>query len=275
MADDAVTTETPYQRAQSMAAQGFTAAQVRKTLVAEGMDAESATIATSAAFGASGQPIEGIEPPVAAPSRGEDAPAPAPQAAAPANPCPTHARWPVTGTCTRCGSFFCAQCERDAPALLDAGPGLCPACRQRGQGDVQLNGWLVLPGLQLVAQPLLVTVGLVQTVNVLWGRVAAPLVAPLVVDVVIRLASVIFSIVVAVAFFGRKRRAVPLCVAWYVAGIAVSLALTGTEAWVLELVGSPKDDFNGVGLGRSVFFAVLWIAYFLNSKRVAATFTRE
>jgi hypothetical protein len=125
-----------------------------------------------------------------------------------------------------------------------------------------------------VFQPFITAFGVVADVRVLTGRVSAAIVTPLMVDVALRLASVAFTLVVATAFFRRRKAAIALCVAWYVSGMVLVAGEVGTAMWVRELVSGKATEVDTFTLARSFGTALLWIAYFLNSKRVAATFTR-
>lgn len=185
--------------------------------------------------------------PVATPA--EQPAAVAEPASAEATHCPTHPDMPVAGTCARCGSFVCIRCTRDV--LTQKAP-LCPACIERRAAPPQgIGGWLLLPALYVVLQPLL---GLVGGALGLWvsatggSKDAAMLSGPL-------LAYGAFSTWVAVQFFRKKASAPALYIAMLVVNVGLAVALNSDPA-------------------RAVVVAAVWTPYFLMSSRVKATFVR-
>lgn len=70
-----------------------------------------------------------------------------------------------------------------------------------------------------------------------------------------------YSFFTAIQFFAKKRHAVPMMLGFY--------ALNMTSA--LVVVDAGRRDFE---LGRAFGTSLIWITYFLRSKRVERTFTR-
>ena len=170
-------------------------------------------------------------------------------AGAPATHCPVHSDMPVAGTCARCGSFVCIRCTRDV--LTQKAP-LCPACSERRAAPPQgIGGWLLLPALYVVLQPLL---GLGGGALSFWvsatggSRDVIFLGGPL-------LAYGVFSTWVAVQFFRKKASAPGLFIAMLVVNVGLAVAVHSDPA-------------------RAVVVAAVWTPYFLMSSRVKATFVR-
>lgn len=170
-------------------------------------------------------------------------------ASAPTTHCPLHPDMPVAGTCARCGSFVCIRCTRDV--LTQKAP-LCPACSERRVAAPEgIGGWLLLPALYVVLQPLL---GLGGGALSLWvsmtggSRDVIFLGGPL-------LAYGVFSTWVAVQFFRKKASAPGLFIAMLVVNVGLAVAVHSDPA-------------------RAVVVAAVWTPYFLMSSRVKATFVR-
>ncbi|MEW6433199.1 MAG: DUF2569 domain-containing protein [Myxococcota bacterium] len=186
-------------------------------------------------------------PRVATPS--SETAAPTGAESAKATHCPIHPDMPVAGTCARCGSFMCIRCTRDV--LTQQAP-LCAACSERRAAPPQgIGGWLLLPALYVVLQPLL---GLVGGALGLWvsatgvSKDAAMLSGPL-------LAYGAFATWVAVQFFRKKASAPGLYIAMLVVNVGLAVALDSDPA-------------------RAVVVAAVWTPYFLLSSRVKTTFVR-
>ena len=265
----AAAAETPYELARRLHEQGTDRAEVERALRALGLDEEEARIAARAGRGEAG-----VAPaaPVAGPAREPEA-EPAPPTEPPAHPCPTHAAWPVVATCGRCGKFICARCVAEAGWLRLPASNQCPECEARAPVLQGIGGWLILPALHIaVVAPLSGGAALLQDVLAL-RNLSGSLLAPVLVEAFFYAAYLAFALFTALAFFQKKQRAVSLMIIFYVLAIVsalLSIALTG---WISGITGEQvgdKDD--GVQTGRAMVTSVIWIAYFLQSKRVKATF---
>jgi len=144
-----------------------------------------------------------------------------------------------------------------------------------------IGGWLILPALGLVISPLwiayvLVTRHLPLFLDGRWARLATvgthtyhPLLAcEVVFEVVGNLTGLTLATVTLVFFLKRSRRAPMLMVALLSWGVVFSVT---NHFFVNALsAGSPSwaDAF------RPIVAAAIWIPYFLESRRVKATFVR-
>lgn len=267
--EDGAAAETPYELAKRLHAQGTASIEVERALRALGLDEDEARIAARAGRGEAGLAPSA---PVAALAQEPELPS-EPPTEAPAHPCPTHAQWPVVATCARCGKFICARCLTEAGWLRLPASNQCPECETRAPVLQGIGGWLVLPAIHIaVVAPLSGGAALVQDVMAL-PKLSGPLLAPVLVEAFFYASYLAFALFTAIAFFQKKQRAVNLMIIFY--GLAIlsallSIALTG---WIEGITGekvSEKDDVTQTG--RAMVTSVIWIAYFLQSKRVKATF---
>lgn len=242
---------------------GETALQTARRLLVEGRTPEQIEVALRA------RGLDEVEASVAARAARDEAPV-APPAEAPAHACPVHAAWPVTGTCTRCGRFFCAQCLRDAGHLAPLESGRCPECEVRAPVPQGIAGWLVLPALHLIINPFTQGYGVFVDVDAL-RTVDPAFYPPLVIELLVGLSFVGLGLVAARSFFRKQQRAIQLMQAFYGAQVLAGLIGFGLQGWVAELSGHTGGSAT-VDLARAVVSGGLWLAYFSGSKRVRATF---
>ena len=143
------------------------------------------------------------------------------------------------------------------------------ARRTEEAGPVGIGGWLALPAIGLVVAPLinawniLAEFALLDQAEVGEAEFRAVLAEEMVLNAVLLL----FQVYVAVAFFRRKRAAPGLMIALILAGVGVN----SIDTLMVESVPGLRPDFAQVV--RSVIAAMVWIPYFLRSRRVKATFT--
>lgn len=147
-----------------------------------------------------------------------------------------------------------------------------------------IRGWLLLPALGIIATPLSVLFTLSGTLSAYeieqWMWLTShgsggyhPLWAPtLLFSLAANLALLVFSLLLVVLFF-QKRRSVPTI---YVSFLAVSLIISGTDTWLASQV--PAGDVQAQDirqLFRQTIALAIWGSYFMASKRVRSTFIRS
>lgn len=260
-----VSAETPFEVARRMHGEGASAEQVVAALRADGLSEEDAMIAARAARGEAGYATSAVKDVPLPPRLPTEPPGEAPRHA-----CPKHARWPVVGTCSRCGGFFCAKCALDAGLSDLPASKLCPDCDKRApDGPVGIGGWLILPAIQLVVTPLTTLSSIISELQLITHPKIGALI---VVELLVLVAYGVYSVATAIAFFGRRRVAIRMMIVLYAASIAITLGSQVLLSVLNDLLGTEGGEGGGVirGLGGSM----IWLAYFLTSKRVKATFTR-
>ncbi|MDP2273724.1 MAG: DUF2569 domain-containing protein [Archangium sp.] len=267
--EDEVATETPYALAKRLHALGTASTEIERALRAQGLDEEEARIAARAGRGEAGLAPSAQREPLAAVNELPSAP----PAEAPAHPCPTHPEWPVAATCSRCGKFICARCLTEAGFSKVPDSMQCPACEVRAPQLQGIGGWLVLPALHVsVMAPLSALVNLGQDAAAL-PKIPSELYPPVLMEMIFNGALLSFSIYVAIAFFQKKQRAVRLMITFYSALIISPLAGLALAGWIEGISGTEPGPSDGVvQVGRAFISSLLWISYFVQSKRVKATF---
>jgi len=245
---------------------------VEKALIARGLSQDEARIAARAGRGEAGFAL-GVEDPAT-----ERAPSPLdlasqPPVEAPTHPCPVHPAWPVTGTCSRCGKFFCDACVTAAGLTSRPLEKRCPECAEREPASTEtgLGGWLILPAIHLVISPIQLVMVIVQDLSALAQR--TPVMVPVTVELVIQLLHLAFCLFAAMQFFRRKKSAPMTMVGFYALNIITAFISAALGAWVLsELHTTNPQDTTAVDIGRAVISSTIWIAYFTSSTRVRSTF---
>lgn len=271
--------ESPYTAAKRMFAAGSDRATVIAALVATGLDHEEAAIAARAALGEAGAALSPQSPgfkveteaaPVEPPLATE------PPIEKPTHPCPKHQAWPVSGTCTRCGTFFCHRCLTDAGMMRPPAAGLCVECSNRSAGnDSQaqgFGGWLILPMLHLIVSPLVYAVSMIEELGAAIERPV--LTGPVAIESLSALAYIAYAVFTATHFFAKRKSAVPLMLGFYAGNVLLTLLQIAMVSWVESLLHVDTKSDAGVTAVRALVSAVLWSSYFLRSDRVAKTFVR-
>lgn len=162
-------------------------------------------------------------------------------------------------------------------------PAHTPALAVAADGPSGLGGWLILPILHLVTTVLLSGYNLLLVTQNWEGIVALAtgqldssyqwLVWPITISLVMGVGVVAFAIYLLVILFQKKRELPGLMVWFYFVLLAVTLVESGMIFQYVELRESSADVGQaGKDLARAVIAAVIWIPYFLRSKRVQATF---
>jgi len=126
-----------------------------------------------------------------------------------------------------------------------------------------IAGWLLLPAIGLVLNPILAVVYIAINVEAL-SKVSAEYIAAIHTAIAKNVILLGFGLYVAVLFFRKKQNAPQMYILfiWASLGFSVLVAIQGGE-WFLKPVF------------MTVVQALIWIPYFKNSKRVKATFGLE
>ena len=126
----------------------------------------------------------------------------------------------------------------------------------------RIRGWLVLPGIGFVVTPILY---LPDIIDALFRRIDHPFTF---VSGLIDIGLFVFCCIVAVRFLKKKRNTPSLAIRFYLTALVLEL-ICGLCIQYFELV----QKFNLWGyLKYSVIACVIWVPYFLFSKRVKRTF---
>ena len=145
-----------------------------------------------------------------------------------------------------------------------------------------IGGWLILPMLGLLATPVRMAIEFYLSFVPLlfsaqgWNYVSSPdrhawFMPFIVAECVIAVALFVFTLWLIYLFFTKARRVPELFIAWLVALILVQVAdLVGAAG----LLGSQPSGADLRDLGRSLVSAIIWIPYFMVSKRVKNTFVQ-
>lgn len=158
-----------------------------------------------------------------------------------------------------------------------------PAAATGPQG---IGGWLILPLLGLIATPF--RVGFLTLRDLLpafqpetWNVLTTPgsgfyhpLWAPMLIfEVTANCVVILFSIVLLWLFFKKSKRVPMLVITWYLVIIGAQIVdeILGGR---IPAVAAADDGTSLRELARSVGTALIWIPYFLVSKRVKNTFVR-
>jgi transglutaminase-like putative cysteine protease len=150
-------------------------------------------------------------------------------------------------------------------------------------GLVGLSGWLILVGIGLVGNPIQFLRGIIDLDFIFrqpsWNALTSPgteqyhaLWAPvLIYEVFCNIALLVYSILLLVLFF-QKRRSFPKLMIVF---IAANFVVIGIDTLLAAQI--PAVQANGLNdtfkeLARSIFAGLIWIPYFIVSKRAQATF---
>jgi hypothetical protein len=174
--------------------------------------------------------------------------------------------------------------EVAAPAMASAVPGFSASGQQNVRSGI--GGWLLLPVIGFIISPFrLLYLALIDTLPFIGTEDyralvdVEPLFGPLLwTEMLVNLAFAIFSVVVLVALFGKRRTAPRLAITFYAlmfAFIAVDLLVAANLDALKELAGDGfwKDSVKDVV--RAGTTLVVWGSYFNSSKRVEATFVND
>jgi len=147
-----------------------------------------------------------------------------------------------------------------------------------------IGGWLVLPILGLIVTLIYGLVTIVRDVLPAFGRDVWPILttpgsaayhplwAPaLIFETVINIAFVVIPIVLLVIMKNKSRRLPKLMIVWYL-GVLLAQIIDLVLLSQIPMVASQTDSNDFRDLIRTVVTCLIWIPYFLISKRVKNTF---
>jgi transglutaminase-like putative cysteine protease len=145
-----------------------------------------------------------------------------------------------------------------------------------------LKGWLILPGIAIIASPLRI---LIETADVWYlfsawqwsiigDQLETGLLATMVVEMICNVALIVIALFLIVMFFTRRHTFPRFFIAYFV----FTLAVAAGDLLALHLLSYPGVEVDASDLGelaRLAVYTVIWTLYFMKSKRVKATFTRR
>ena len=181
--------------------------------------------------------------------------------------------------CPYCGKQLESLPESDYPYCPDCGRHIFPLPETATSAEERLKGirgWLILPAIGVVLNPIGLLAALVQSCDILNDPFAEhvyeqyPGLQGLVTfELVINWVLLGLSIWLAVSFFKKRSYAPTLYISYILIRILINVILLAGSSVVLdgELVVQ-----QGAWTVASVIAACIWIPYFRVSKRVRATF---
>mgnify|MGYP006141242801 FL=1 len=151
-----------------------------------------------------------------------------------------------------------------------------------------IGGWLLLVAFGLIVTPIRVSLMIVQThlpmfSDGTWNALTSPasehyhwLWAPLLLfEMAGNILLVLLALVTLCFFFMKSKYTPRLFITWLVFGLVFVVADYALAEQIPLIAGQPTDPESIREIVRSVVGAAIWVPYFLVSKRVKATFTRE
>ena len=132
-----------------------------------------------------------------------------------------------------------------------------------------IAGWLILPAIGLVLNPILASIGLFLLLRMYRDAARAGYGSVYVLEMIVGFGLLLLAVYAAIQFFGKKKGAPRTMIILISANLVASLVLLGIESSAgpeALAVESAKQ------LPIQIAAAVIWIPYFLVSKRVKATF---
>jgi hypothetical protein len=126
---------------------------------------------------------------------------------------------------------------------------------------VGIRGWLLLAAIVLAAS------GANLVLVMLFLLYLSSIALLYFLEFLVFLALVAFTVYANALFYQKKRSAPSTIISWYSA-----VLVSGGVCLVIELYSGAKEFIGGTLLVRGIVPAVIWVPYFLLSKRVKATF---
>jgi hypothetical protein len=131
-----------------------------------------------------------------------------------------------------------------------------------------IGGWLILPAIGLILGGILSVIGILVSLG-LASDLPSRYQGIFVLNLLFDLGLTAFLIYAAVRFFGKRRNTPATMIALMIAGIVVNALLLAIN------IGADAEPFAiecGKALAKGLVGAIIWIPYFLVSKRVKRTF---
>lgn len=151
-------------------------------------------------------------------------------------------------------------------------------------GPRGIGGWLILPLLGLFLTPIWIAIGTVQNIQVfrdpaVWSALTSPgspdyhpLWAPVIIfEIAANVVMVAFAVVLIWLFLKKSRRIPTLMIVWLVTLLVVQI-VDQAFARQIPAVAAEPDPQGFRDMVRAVIGVVIWVPYFLKSKRVKNTF---
>jgi hypothetical protein len=151
-------------------------------------------------------------------------------------------------------------------------------------GPKGIGGWLVLVALGLVVTPIILVVFTVRDVlpafeAETWALLTTPgstvyhpsTAALLIFEVTANTGYLIFTLVINYFFWNKSRRLPKLIIVWMLTGTVI-VAIDTFWALQIPFVAEEMDGSYYKDLARSIIQDLVWIPYFLISRRVKNTF---
>ena len=149
-------------------------------------------------------------------------------------------------------------------------------------GPSGIGGWLVLPLIGLLISPIIIGWGTYHLADVMrapsWPELTTPgkpayhpLYGALIpVEIAVNAALAIFAVVLIVLFLKRHPNVPKLMIAFYL----INLAVVVVDTFAASFLPAFQFDQTAVrDIARALIAAVIWVHYFMLSKRVRNTFT--
>lgn len=161
----------------------------------------------------------------------------------------------------------CINCNENE-ANKDSG--WCNKCEQLEVNKI--NGVLYLPALGLVITALLTLFGAYQLVQMVlyYNENTSAIPAFYIGAVILQLAYILLTFTACWFFFNKKKAIKMVIIPYYLFALIVTVYFTAGLSFTY---GSKLSGMDYQQIITSTFSAVIWIAYFLKSSRIAQVFT--
>jgi Protein of unknown function (DUF2569) len=148
----------------------------------------------------------------------------------------------------------------------------------------RIGGWLILPAIGIVVTPFIYATALIKSSNAFatdtWSALTTygnphyhPMWAPcLLMELTAHLGFLVFSVLMAIVFFQRRRIAPKLFIALMIITLIYRL-IDHAVASQLPVVSADSTVYTDIV--RLSIASLIWISYFLTSARVKSTFVME
>ncbi len=135
-----------------------------------------------------------------------------------------------------------------------------------------IGGWLIFPAIGIVISPMVSLASVPELVEILNQLPSGTLIHGFVwAEVIVNTALAVFAVKVAFDFFRLKRQAPSNYIAFMVATV---VALAADLFLAVQFLGVEFLPEDARSITRALIASVIWIPYFIRSKRVANTFVR-